>query len=289
MKACQIYVQALRKCAYMEKSAQTRNYYLTTARAVNGTIEDIMPPEVIVTAPMDGDSYSVGEVPEPDYTVTDDLLPDPTVEATGWSDEVGEHTMTVTATDASGKVGSASVTYTVYDAGADIAPPEVTVAAPLDRGVYLVGNVPDVEYVVTDDTDLEPVVEVSGWSGEVGVHTVTVTATDSSGNVGSASATYTALGVIGPLPPLQSNGKGKSDYKAGSTIAVKFQLTDGSSLFTAATGTVSIGAASASFRWDEAAQQYVANVKTVSLGTDVVVVLFVEGVGSATLTTITLR
>jgi glyoxylase-like metal-dependent hydrolase (beta-lactamase superfamily II) len=289
MKAAQIYAQALRKCAYMEKSGQTRNYYLATAKAVNGTVMDLTPPEVTVSAPVDGASYVTGDVPEPAYTVTDDLLPDPTVEVTGWSDEVGEHTMTVTATDASGKVGSASVTYTVYDAYADNTPPEVTIAAPMDGGVYLAGNVPEAEYTVTDDTDPEPMVTVSGWSSEVGVHTFTVTATDSSGNVGSASATYTVLGVIGPLPPLQSNGKGKSDYKAGSTIPVKFQLTDDTGLFTSATGTVSIGAASASFRWDEAAQQYVANVKTVSPGTNVAVVLVVEGAGSVTLTTIVLR
>jgi hypothetical protein len=289
MKAAQIYAQALKKCAYMENSNQIRNYYLTTAAAVLGSVEDLAPPEVTVTAPVDGVSYVTGEVPEPAYTVTDDLLPDPTVEVTGWSDEVGEHTMTVTATDASGKVGSASVTYTVYDDNVDSTPPEVTIVAPMDGGVYLAGNVPDVEYIVTDDTDPEPEVQVSDWSSEMGVHTVTVSATDSSGNTGSASATYTVLGVIGPLPPLQSNGKGKSDYKAGSTIAVKFQLTDGTSLITTATGTVSIGSASASFRWDEAAQQYIARVKTVSPGTDVAVVLVVEGAGSAILTTIVLR
>ncbi|RIE17548.1 hypothetical protein SMC1_01095 [Candidatus Cryosericum septentrionale] len=87
------------------------------------------------------------------------------------------------------------------------------------------------------------------------------------------------------------NGIGIGQFKAGSTIPVKFQLTDGTSLITTATGTVTIGSASASFRWDATAQQYIANVKTdkAVIGTSVSVVLAVDQAGNQTIATIDLR
>ncbi|WP_126855130.1 PxKF domain-containing protein [Candidatus Cryosericum septentrionale] len=107
----------------------------------------------------------------------------------------------------------------------------------------------------------------------------------------TTSATYTPLEVVGPFAPLMKNGIGIGQFKAGSTIPVKFQLTDGTSLITTATGTVTIGSASASFRWDATAQQYIANVKTdkAVIGTSVSVVLAVDQAGNQTIATIDLR
>jgi PKD repeat protein len=97
-----------------------------------------------------------------------------------------------------------------------------------------------------------------------GIYIVTLTVTDTSGNSATATTKVTAVyKFTGFLPPL---GPGPKEFKAGSTIPVKFQLTDynGNSVSTA-TGTASIKtvpAASAAIRYDATAMQYIANLKT---------------------------
>ena len=107
----------------------------------------------------------------------------------------------------------------------------------------------------------------------------------------TTSATYTPLKFVGPFAPLMKNGNGTGQFKAGSTIPVKFQLTDGTNLITTATGTVTINGVSAAFRWDATAQQYIANVKTgkAVTGTMPVVLVVDQEAGSQTIATINLR
>jgi len=149
---------------------------------------DNTPPVVEITAPIDGEWYSMETLPDLAYTVTDNFDSEPSVIVDGWSTENGEHTVTVTATDAAGNVGSASITYWI-----DNTPPVVEITAPIDGEWYSMETLPDLAYTVTDNLDSEPSVTVDGWSTENGEHTVTVTATDAAGNVGSTSITYTVL------------------------------------------------------------------------------------------------
>jgi hypothetical protein len=72
-------------------------------------------PVVNITAPVDGVFYAVGSVPGLEYTVDDNLDPNPVVDDTGYSTDPGEHTVTVTATDCAGNVGLDSVTYYVLE------------------------------------------------------------------------------------------------------------------------------------------------------------------------------
>jgi glyoxylase-like metal-dependent hydrolase (beta-lactamase superfamily II) len=112
--ANRIYVQALRKNAYMQRSNQIRNYYLSIAHTTELNMPaDTTAPSVTITLPADGAEYISGSVPSAEYDVSDDSDPYPTITVEGWSDEVGEHTMTITATDFAGNIGSSSVTYTV--------------------------------------------------------------------------------------------------------------------------------------------------------------------------------
>jgi len=150
------------------------------------TTDDNTPPVVTITDPDDGGYYQTATLPPLAYTVTDNLDPSPTVEVSGWSTDEGAHTVTVTATDAAGNVGSDSVTYTV-----DNTAPVVTITDPDEGGYYQTATLPPLAYTVTDNLDPSPTVEVSGWSTDEGTHTVTVTATDAAGNVGSDSVTYT--------------------------------------------------------------------------------------------------
>jgi len=191
---------------------------------------DITPPEVNITAPDEGGCYRTDTLPElaKDVEETNPY----TVDVTNWSKAEGVHTVTVTATDDAGNIGSDSVTYTV-----DNTDPVVTITDPVDGVFYAIGSVPDLEYMVTDNLDLAPVVNDTGYSTDPGVHTVTVTATDCAGNEGSDSVTYYVLEnfVTGGGKINKSNGKGgkKVTWTFDGTVGnleegsvAQFQLVD---------------------------------------------------------------
>jgi hypothetical protein len=98
----------------------------------------------------------------------------------------GSHTIIAEAVDNAGNTQTTSVTFNV-----DTEAPTVTITSPI-AGFYQTSTLPaEVEYTVTDNLDSNPTVEVIGWFTDEGVHTVTVTATDIAGNVGSDSVQYT--------------------------------------------------------------------------------------------------
>ena len=72
----------------------------------------------------------------------------------------------------------------------DNIPPVVEITAP-ENEFYKTADVPALVYSVSDNWDLNPDVATEGWSDTEGEHTVTVTASDLAGNVGSRSVTYT--------------------------------------------------------------------------------------------------
>jgi len=70
----------------------------------------------------------------------------------------------------------------------DVTPPVVTITAPAPN-CYKESALPPLAYSVVETNPYTEV--VTGWLTTEGVHTVTVTATDDAGNIGSASVTYT--------------------------------------------------------------------------------------------------
>lgn len=138
----------------------------------------------------------------------------------------------------------------------------------------------------TDETDGDVSVICSPASGStfpIGTTTVTCTAMDAAGNVGTASFTVTVVvswsGILQPINP-----DGSSVFKLGSTVPVKFKLTGDSAgitnlnakLYLAQTDTVDLVATneavstSASdigntFRYDSTAGQYIFNLSTKNL------------------------
>jgi hypothetical protein len=174
----------------------------------------------------------------------------------------------------------------------DQTPPEVSITGPsVVLQYYAFATATVTASDATSGLFSDPSGSLTLDTSTVGSHTVTVTAEDNAGNTANASLTYTVWGVIGPFAPLVKNGQGVGQFKAGSTIPVKFQLTDGTNLISTAQGTVTIGSTSAPFRWDATALQYIANVKTDKTpATGVPVVLSVTGVvGTTNLATINLR
>jgi len=120
----------------------------------------------------------VGDNCDPDPAVTNDA---PAVFP------LGTTVVTWTASDASGNSSTCAQSVTVVD----VTSPTVSITAPEDGGCYTSANLPALAYEASDvcDPDLDIVIE--GWSEAEGTHTVTVTATDNAGNVGSDSITYT--------------------------------------------------------------------------------------------------
>ncbi|MBI4300923.1 MAG: hypothetical protein HY677_07275, partial [Chloroflexi bacterium] len=171
----------------------------------------------------------------------------------------------------------------------DVTPPTVGITGP---AIVLQGTSASAVVTAYDATSglaVDPSGSLALDTSTVGPHSVTVIATDNAGNSNSATLEYTVWGVNGPFAPVIKKGLGTGQFKAGSTIPVKFQLTDGANLVTTATGTITIGSASAAFRWDATSQQYIANVKTgTTIGT-FLLMLSVGGVGSTDIASVNLR
>ncbi|WP_042464183.1 Ig-like domain-containing protein [Neobacillus dielmonensis] len=80
--------------------------------------------------------------------------------------------------------------FTVNVISSDTTAPVVTISSPANNGYYKSSALPvSPQYSIVEANSHTEL--VTGWDNTEGTHTVTVTSTDGSGNVGSASATYT--------------------------------------------------------------------------------------------------
>ena len=140
-------------------------------------------------------------------TLTDLVDPDPTLTATpasGSTFPLGSTTVTVTATDHSGNSTSAQFTINVQDTTPPVitnVPPNQTVEATGPSGAVITYASP----TATDLVDPSPTITSTPPSGStfpLGTTTVTVTATDHSGN--STSAHFT-IAVQDTTPPVLAN------------------------------------------------------------------------------------
>lgn len=226
------------------------------------------------------------------FNCTDTLSDVASVSApTTLSNEGMNQSVTGTCTDKAGN--SASVT--VANISIDKTAPSINIVAPMSSALYLQNQVVKANYNCSDA--LSGAVTCTGTvpsgnnidTSTVGSKNFVVNAVDKADNSATKSLAYNIWGVVGPFPPLVKNGQGTGQFKSGSTVPVKFQLTDGSNLVTTAVGTISIDASTAEIRWDSSAQQYIANVKLLSTSGTYPVTLNVNGVGSVTIATITVR
>lgn len=179
-----------------------------------------------------------------------------------------------TAEDASGNVATATEYITIVDTTAPTltAPASITaiVGAPINLGQAAAHDI-FLAAVTNDAPEVFP----------LGVTMVTWTATDTSGNVTTATQTVTVhydfKGILQPINP-----DGSSVFKAGSTVPVKFQLKNASGQYvstavasltyqkvnstvtSAVNEAVSTSAAGINnyFRYDATSNQYVFNLST---------------------------
>jgi len=119
------------------------------------------------------------------------------------------------------------------------------VGGPANDGSYYFGSVPAAPSCSASDdlSGLNGACAVSGYSGAVGSHTVTATATDKAGNSATDSRTYTVLAwtLTGFYQPVDMNGV-INTVKNGSTVPLKFEIFAGATELTSTADVKSLAA-----------------------------------------------
>jgi hypothetical protein len=135
-------------------------------------------------------------------------------------------TVNCSATDAAGNTANGSFTVKVQDT---IAPSNLQFVGNInDNDSFFFGSVPDKPTCTATDggSGLNAAgCVVTGYSTEVGSHTLKATATDKAGNTATKEITYTvkAWSTKGFYQPVDMNGV-YNTVKGGSTVPLKFEL-----------------------------------------------------------------
>ncbi|QNW92139.1 BapA prefix-like domain-containing protein [Acinetobacter seifertii] len=190
--------------------------------ALTGTVND---PTAKVVITVDGVNYPATNNGDGTWTLADNTLPVLTD---------GPHTVTVTATDPAGNVGTTNAVVTVDTTAPVVAlndvlsndstpaltgtvtDPSATVVVTVDGVNYPATNNGDGTWTLADNT--LPVLAD-------GPHTVTVTATDPAGNVGTGSAVLTVDTTAPNAPvidPINATNPVTGTAEPGSTVKVTF-------------------------------------------------------------------
>jgi len=181
---------------------------------------DKTPPSCSINAPISGGWYQTATLPSLKYTVVET---NPyTVVETGWSTAEGKYIVTVTATDAAGNAGSASITYTV-----DNTPPVITISGAANEAWYS-ANV-TITWSVADNLDPNPAATANYPSPTMfsteGSHTITVSATDKTGNTASKSLSF-AIDKAPTVTAIDMSGTAGLNGWYVSDVTVSLTATD---------------------------------------------------------------
>ncbi|WP_419332519.1 Ig-like domain-containing protein, partial [Acinetobacter seifertii] len=190
--------------------------------ALTGTVND---PTAKVVVTVDGVNYPATNNGDGTWTLADNTLPTLTD---------GPHTITVTATDPAGNVGTTNAVVTVDTTAPVVAlndvlsndstpaltgtvtDPTATVVVTVDGVNYPATNNGDGTWTLADNT-LPTLTD--------GPHTITVTATDPAGNVGTTNAVVTVDTTAPNAPvidPINASNPVTGTAEPGSTVKVTF-------------------------------------------------------------------
>ena len=216
------------------------------------------PPSATIQSPTDGQTFQAGEAIEFRGTGTSEGKPLSDASLT-WSSNhegslgsgrtrsradlsVGQHTITLTATDAKGSKGTDAVTISI-EAAVQLSAPVVKIDAPADGEVFQVGAAVELIGSATDSEDGPIPASGLAWSSNLdgalgigpslsrdnlalGVHTITLTATDSDGMPGTATVSITVTESPPPSVLITAPAAGTL-FVEGSAIAFEGSAEDG--------------------------------------------------------------
>jgi len=114
----------------------------------------------------------------------------------------GIHYIKVRAKDATGNLSAWS---NVCSITADWTAPIVTITSPIS-GIYFQNTLPDLLFNAIDNLDTDLTINSISLPKSIGQHTITITATDDAGNIGSASVTYSIQGPVADKNQCKKNG-----------------------------------------------------------------------------------
>jgi hypothetical protein len=188
------------------------------------TVNDATAPVVTLNGPASMTVECHASFTDPGATAADNCGGSPSVSVSGSvnADAVGSYTLTYTATDSSGNTGTATRTVNVIDTTA----PVVTLNGANPVTVVVGSPFVDPGASASDSCAGSLPVTVSGSvnTGVVGTYTLTYSATDASGNTGTATRTvlvvFNFAGFFSPVANLPTF----NSVKAGQSIPVKFSL-----------------------------------------------------------------
>ena len=239
-----------------------------------------------VGGPADGATEELGAVPTaPTCTATDATSGLNSCVVTGYSSDVGSHTLTATATDNAGNDATLTRSYTVADTTDPVVDVILDLAAPDGENDWYVSDVD----VTMDSTDLATIVReelnidgagLTAYTGAVtvsadGNHTAYGEAEDASGNVGDDTETFKidqtdpVVTVVG-AGDSYATGSGPTCNTTDVTSGVQNQATP---TYTAPSGGTGLGTWSVSCGGGEdnagnIADAVVSNFEVTSYGTD---------------------
>ena len=177
---------------------------VSTATKAVTVVDNAAPTIVASNTTITLDANGVAVLPNATATATDNCSATPSIgysQTTFTCADLGANTVTITATDASGNAATSTITVTVDD---NIAPSITTLSAIADvalnvNGAAVIG-MNDVVSSVTDNCGAPTVtITPSNFScGDLGTNTVTITATDASGNATTSQVTLTVVDNSAP-------------------------------------------------------------------------------------------
>ena len=197
------------------------------------TVLDVTAPTIALGTPADGEVYQHGQAVVADFSCSDDeggsgIAPgycEGSVDAGTAIDTstLGSHDFEVTATDRAGNTATVTSTYEVVDVTAP------TVSSPHSGIEYKLGQPVEALYTCTDEDGGSGVATCTGPAtldtSSKGPKSFEVTTTDRAGNTGVQTIPYRVVYAYGEIrEPI--NRDGSSVFKAGSTVPVKFGITD---------------------------------------------------------------
>lgn len=202
----------------------------TVSGSFHVTVRDTTPPALTlpadITVEAAGPSGTAVEFTASGLDIVDGSVPVTCTPASGTTFPVGTTRVLCGAVDARGNDATGS-----FDVVArDTIPPTVRITGFSDGDSFIFGSVPAAPACeATDSVSGTVPCNMTGYSTAVGDHTLTATATDAAGNVGTATLVYRVLGwqVLGFYQPVDMGTPDNpvvNVIRSGASVPMKFEV-----------------------------------------------------------------